>query len=112
MTKSVTKSVIVIGVGGYSANLVDMMRDENAAVGREVWRPIGFLDDEPSRSGADYYGLPILGKLHEAERFADAFFINAIGSTQSAARKPELIARTAVPLDRFITLRHPTSYVS
>lgn len=107
-----TKPVIVIGVGGYSANLVDTMRDENKAAGREVWRPVGFLDDEPTRRGSSYYGLPILGELHEAGRFGDAFFINAIGSTKSVTLKPYLIARTAVPPDRFITLRHPSSYVS
>jgi sugar O-acyltransferase (sialic acid O-acetyltransferase NeuD family) len=107
-----TKPVIVIGVGGYSANLVDMMRDENKAAGREIWRPIGFLDDEPSRRGGNYYGLPVLGPLHEAGRYSDAFFINAIGSTKSATLKPHLIARTAVPAERFITLRHPSAYVS
>ncbi len=107
-----TKEVIVIGIGGYSANLVDTMRDENAAAGGELWRPIGFLDDEPSRRGSSYYGLPILGGLHEAERFGSAFFINAIGSTKSAALKPQLIARTGIPTDHFITLRHPSAYVS
>ena len=107
-----TKPVIVIGIGGYSANLVDTMRDENEAAGREVWRPIGFLDDEPSRRGSSYYGLPVLGELHEAGFFGDAFFINAIGSTKSAPLKPHLIARTGVPPDRFITLRHPSAYVS
>lgn len=107
-----TKAVIVIGIGGYSANLVDMMYDENEAAGREVWRPIGFLDDAPSRRGGSYYGLPVLGELHEAPRFGDAFFINAIGSTKSAALKPEVIARTGIPSDRFVTLRHPSSYVS
>ena len=107
-----TKEVIVIGIGGYSANLVDTMRDENAAAGRELWRPIGFLDDEPTRRGSSYYGLPILCGLHEAGRFGGAFFINAIGSTKSAVLKPQLIARTGIPADRFITLRHPSAYVS
>lgn len=107
-----SKPVVVIGVGGFSSNLVDMMRDENAARGQELWRPLGFLDDEPSRRGDIYYGLPILGGLHEAARFSDAYFINAIGSAKSATAKPELIARTAVPHDRFIVLQHPSAYVS
>src|SRR5262249_10028485 len=106
------KPVIVIGIGGYSANLVDMMRDENKAAGQEIWRPVGFLDDEPSRRGGSYYGLPIIGGLPEGPRFREAYFINAIGSTKSAALKPNLIARTAIPLERFITLRHPSAYVS
>lgn len=107
-----TKDVIIIGLGGYSANLVDIMRDDNAASGQERWRPIGILDDEPSRCGTQYYGLPVLGPLNAAPQFADAYFINAIGSTKSAVNKPRLIQDTKVPEDRFITLRHPSAWVS
>lgn len=107
-----TTPVIVIGVGGYASNLVDLMRDENQAAGRDLWRPVGFLDDEPSRQGRDYYNLPILGPLDSATRFLDCCFINAIGSAKSAPFKPALIKKTGVPLDRFVTLKHPTAYVS
>ncbi len=107
-----TKPVIIIGVGGYSANLVDMMRDANVAAGKELWRPAGFLDDNPKRHNTEYYGLPILGALDEASRFSDAYFINAIGSTKSAALKSELIERVGAPLDRFVTLVHSSAYVS
>jgi sugar O-acyltransferase (sialic acid O-acetyltransferase NeuD family) len=106
------KRVIIIGVGGYSANLVDMMRDANAAAGQELWRPGGFLDDDPKRHNTKYYGLPVLGALDEASRFADAFFINAIGSTKSAALKAKLIERVGVSSDRFVTLIHSSAYVS
>jgi sugar O-acyltransferase (sialic acid O-acetyltransferase NeuD family) len=107
-----TKPVIIIGVGGYSANLVDIMNDLNIVAGRELWRPIGFLDDDPTRRNGTYIGLPILGSLHDATRFNEAFFINAIGSAQSAIMKPQLIEKTGIPLDRFVTLCHPSAYVS
>jgi sugar O-acyltransferase (sialic acid O-acetyltransferase NeuD family) len=107
-----TKQVIIIGVGGYSANLVDMMRDANAAAGQELWRPAGFLDDDPRRHNSDYYGLPVLGSLDDASRFSDAFFINAIGSTKSAALKSKLIERVGAPPERFVTLIHSSAYVS
>ena len=107
-----TTPVIVIGVGGYASNLVDLMRDENQAAGRDLWRPVGFLDDEPSRRGSDYYKLPILGPLDSAIRFSDCCFINAIGSAKSAPLKPALMEKTGIPLDHFVTLKHPTAYVS
>lgn len=107
-----TTPVIVIGVGGYASNLVDIMRDENRAAGRELWRPVGFLDDEPSRRGCDYYKLPILGPLDSAVRFPECSFINAIGSAKSAPLKPSLMERTGIPIDRFVTLKHPSAYVS
>jgi sugar O-acyltransferase (sialic acid O-acetyltransferase NeuD family) len=107
-----TKQVIIIGLGGYSANLVDIMRDENAAAGYEKWRPIGYLDDDESRRGKDYYGLPILAGLSEARRFQDVWFVNAIGSTTTASAKPQLINKTKISDERFITLRHPSAFIS
>lgn len=107
-----TKSVIIIGVGGYSANLIDIMRDANAAAGRELWRPVGFVDDDLNKQNKDYYGLPVLGRLERAASFADAYFINAIGSTKSAMLKPNIIASTNVPPERFATLIHTSAFVS
>lgn len=107
-----TKHVIIIGLGGYSANLVDIMRDENAVAGYEKWRPIGYLDDDETRRGKDYYGLPILAGLGEAKRFQDVWFVNAIGSTKTASAKPQLISKTKIPEERFITLRHPSAFIS
>ena len=107
-----TKPVIIIGVGGYSANLVDMMRDANTAAGREIWRPVGFVDDDPEKNNKNYYGLPVLGSLNDASRFNDAYFINAIGSTKSATLKPKIIARAGVPPERFDTLIHSSAFVS
>lgn len=107
-----TKSVIIIGVGGYSANLVDLMHDANAAAGEALWKPIGFLDDDPKKHNSEYFGLPVLGKLADGPKFGDAFFINAIGSTKSGALKPKFIERVGMPEDRFVTLVHPSAYVA
>ena len=53
------KKVVILGVGGYCANLIDIMRDINAA-GREALAPLGFLDDDPEKIGADYHGYQVL----------------------------------------------------
>ena len=107
-----TKQVVIIGVGGYSANLVDIMRDINATSGEDIWTPIGYLDDDSSRQGTTYYDLPVLGTIADAGKFPEAFFINAVGSTRTASQKPELISRTGVPHERFAILIHPTAFIS
>ncbi len=106
------KPVVIIGVGGYASNLVDMMHDVNRESGSELFRPVGLLDDTPSRQGQSYYGLPVLGTLREASNLRDVYFINAIGSTNTAKAKPELINRTGIELDRFISIVHPSAYIS
>lgn len=102
---------MILGVGGYCANLIDIMRDINAA-GREALAPLGFLDDDPEKIGADYHGYQVLGPLSAAARFPDAWFVNGIGSAENAWRKHEIIERTGMPVERFITLVHPSSYVA
>lgn len=107
------KKVVILGVGGYCANLIDIMKDINAKLGHEEYQPVGFLDDDPKKIGTTYFGFPVLGGLAgAAERFPDAHFVNGIGSAETAWRKQAIIDQTGAPLERFVTLIHPTSYVA
>jgi sugar O-acyltransferase (sialic acid O-acetyltransferase NeuD family) len=101
--------LIILGTGGNAYDLLDIVEAINAKA--ESWQVAGFLDDRPER-GERYLGLPILGKIEDAQKFANALFINAIGSDQSFAVRPSVVARTHLPLDRFATLVHPAATVS
>lgn len=106
------KNVVILGVGGYCANLIDLMRDINEASGREEFAPLGFLDDDPKKIGTVYHGCDVLGPLSAAHDFPDALFVNGIGSAENAWHKHHIIARTGVAAERFVTLIHPSSYVA
>ena len=54
----------------------------------------------------------MLGSLESARDYPDARFVNCIGSTVTYRRRPEILARTGLPLDRFGTVIHPTASVS
>jgi sugar O-acyltransferase (sialic acid O-acetyltransferase NeuD family) len=100
-----TTPVIILGIGGYSATLAEMMQGT-------PWHAIGFLDDADARQGTTVYGLPVLGRLADAARFPEARFVNAIGSAHSGPMKPAIIGRTGLPPERFVTLVHPSAQVS
>jgi len=107
------KKVVILGVGGYCANLIDIMRDLDAKAGEQQYEPIGYLDDDVKKHGTQYFGLPVLGGLKDAAtRFPDAYFVNGIGSAETASKKPQIIAQTGAPRERFVTLVHPTAYVA
>lgn len=107
------KKVVILGVGGYCANLIDIMRDLDAKAGEQLYEPIGYLDDDVKKHGTQYFGLPVLGGLKDAAtRFPDAHFVNGIGSAETASKKPQIIAQTGAPRERFVTLVHPTAYVA
>lgn len=106
------KPLVILGIGGYCANIVEMVGDMNRAAGRELHRPIGFLDDNPARHGQTYAGVPVLGGIDQARDFPDAMFVNGIGSAVTFRDKHRIIARVGAPDERFATLVHPSAYVS
>ncbi|WP_231749951.1 LbetaH domain-containing protein [Tautonia plasticadhaerens] len=89
--------------------MLDAVQALNAV--RPTFEPIGFLDDVRP-SGTEHLGLSVLGPLTDAARFSEALLINAIGSDQSYARRPAIVASTGLPPDRFATIVHPGASVS
>jgi sugar O-acyltransferase (sialic acid O-acetyltransferase NeuD family) len=106
------RKVIVLGTGGNCVDIVEMIADLNRALPRPAYACVGFLDDDPGRWGAEVAGIPVLGPLREAARHQNCGFVNGIGSPGSFLRKPEIVASTGLPDERFITLVHPAASVS
>jgi sugar O-acyltransferase (sialic acid O-acetyltransferase NeuD family) len=104
------KRLVILGTGGNCLDILEAVRSINAASPK--YECIGFLDDAPERQGRSFLGVPVLGPLEKASTLKDAVFVNGIGSPGSYLRKPEIIARTGVPKERFETIVHPSAQVS
>jgi sugar O-acyltransferase (sialic acid O-acetyltransferase NeuD family) len=103
--------IVILGTGGNSIDILDLIQDLNgAAVGQ--YECVGFLDDNRAIWGSAFQGVPVRGPLSLAAELSDCVFVNGIGSPASFRRKEALIASTRMPVDRFITLVHPTAVVS
>jgi sugar O-acyltransferase (sialic acid O-acetyltransferase NeuD family) len=108
----VSNRLIILGCGGSAYDVLDTVeainnRNRTAA----TWRVEGFLDDQLPR-GSDRLGFPVLGTLRDAGSFPQHLFVNAIGSDRSFRRRAEILATTAMPVERFATLVHPSASVS
>jgi len=103
------KSLILLGCGGNAYDVLDVVDAINVA--QAHWQIAGFLDDQRA-IGSEFCGRTIVGRLADAQRFTDAFFMNTIGSDQNFRRRAELIAATGVAAERFATLVHPAAAVS
>src|SRR5687767_13530415 len=103
------RPLIILGTGGNAYDVLDIVEAINAA-GR-AWDVKGFLDDARP-VGSEFLGLPVLGRLADAGRFATESFVNAIGSDASFGRRREIVASSGLPQDRFATLVHPRASVS
>jgi sugar O-acyltransferase (sialic acid O-acetyltransferase NeuD family) len=104
--------LIILGAGGNSLSILDAVDEINRRAPRPVYDLRGFLDDLPQNQGGTVLGHPVLGRIEQARDFAECRFINGVASTTSYMKKPELIARSGIPLDRFETVIHPTATVS
>lgn len=106
------KSIIILGTGGNCIDILDAINEINSNSPENVYTCAGFLDDDESLRGKEFFGVEVLGALNEAESFRDCFFVNGIGSYSNFWRKPEIIAETKIPLEKFETIVHPSASVS
>jgi sugar O-acyltransferase (sialic acid O-acetyltransferase NeuD family) len=105
--------LVLLGTGGNSLEILEAIHEINAAAsGTDVYECVGFLDDDATRWGQRAHGLSILGPLASAPDFADCQFVNGIGSPNNFWRRPEIVAKTALPAGRFQTIVHPRASVA
>ncbi|MCI0705124.1 MAG: acetyltransferase [Planctomycetia bacterium] len=104
-----TQPLIILGTSGSAYDVLDIVEAINAR--SPAWELVGFLDDART-PGERHLNLEVLGPLTAASRFERCLFVNVIGSDRSYRLRPQLIARTGLPADRFATLVHPQAGVS
>jgi sugar O-acyltransferase (sialic acid O-acetyltransferase NeuD family) len=110
-----SQKVVILGTGGNSIDIVDTIDAINHARTESKYECIGFLDDDESSWGNEICGARVLGPLSCASRYCldfDAWFVNGIGTSSNFWNKERIIARTEIPLDRFISLIHPSASMS
>jgi sugar O-acyltransferase (sialic acid O-acetyltransferase NeuD family) len=102
--------VVVLGAGGNSLSILDAIQACNALEPR--YRVEGILDDLPENRGRTVLGHPVLGTIDDASRFPGCHFINGISSVNSFRKIPEVIRRTGLPRERFVSIVHPRATVA
>lgn len=110
MTKSI--DIVIIGASGNGLDIVDALHDINENTGYQKYQIIGFLEDKQELQGKDVYlGYKVLGKICDFQQFnPNVYFVTAIGSSKSFLQKAKILS--CIPLSRFVTVIHPTAYIS
>src|SRR5205823_2325932 len=96
--------LIILGTGGSVHDVLDVVVAINRVT--PTWHVQGMLDDSRP-PGSRCLGFPVLGPIWSASQFAQAAFINAIGSDTSYTCRPEILESTGLSLGKFATLVHP-----
>ena len=98
--------VIIIGAGGHGKVVLDIL------VAEGKYRPVGFVDNNPSLMDSYVCGLPVLGPINALPRLRRQRIRHAIIAIGD--NRQRLVHRGLVERDGFdvVTTIHPTAYVS
>ena len=102
-----TTPLIILGAGGFGREIVEYVRDLQAAGSPYAFA--GFLDDRADALRKAGSIDPILGTTHDAGSFPDAHFVIAVGEPATRALLAARLQQVEATLARII---HPTAQVS
>jgi acetyltransferase EpsM len=104
------RSVVILGGAGDGSVIAEAMMHARAAGVRDTL--VGFLNDTMP-PGEKIYGVPVLGKLEKwKELDGDVHFVWALQRVGLMAERVELLKQLAIPESRFVSVRHPQSFVA
>lgn len=102
--------LVLVGSGGFGRETAEAVR---AAVTAGIpWRLLGFIDDDPARSGDIIDGTPVIGNREELKRLPDVRIVVCTGRPDNYVSRPRLVGQLALPAERYATIVHPAAVVS
>lgn len=100
------RPLLLVGGGGLAREVLAAVR-----LLPEEWKPVGALDDDPARHGADLDGLTVLGGSEVVHEMRDAAVLVCIASARRPLGRMNVVRRLALPEDRYATVVHPAASV-
>lgn len=102
-----SKDLIIIGAGGdgrVAAQIVEDIGDE--------WNLLGYLDDDPEKQSIEINGFPVLGKIPDATKYHNCYFVILLGNPQNRFIKKRYVSKLGIDLENYATLIHPSATIS
>ena len=101
------RPLLLLGGGGLAREVLATVR-----LLPEDWKPIGALDDDPSRHGTDLDGVPVLGGFELVHELPDdVAMLACVANARRPAGRLAVVRRLDLPDDRWATLVHPAACV-
>ena len=102
--------LVLIGAGGFgreTAQAVHALNDSGAA-----WRLLGYIDDDPARSGHDIDGTTVLGGRDLIGELPGASFVVCTGRPGDYISRLRIVGDLGLPPERYATIVHPSAAIS
>jgi sugar O-acyltransferase (sialic acid O-acetyltransferase NeuD family) len=106
--QTVQEIVFLGGAAGFF-EIVELLNDINKV--EEKYEVVAILDDDASLYGKELNGVKVVGPLSLAGDYPCAKFVFGIGSIGNYAARMEIVQKTGLAPERFVTLVHPLAKV-
>jgi sugar O-acyltransferase (sialic acid O-acetyltransferase NeuD family) len=101
------RPLLLLGAGGLARETLVAVRARP-----DLLRPIGVLDDDPTRHGDDVDGVPVLGYTDRVHDFPDAAVVSCVASSARPDGRLRLVRRLGLLADRWATVVHPAASIA
>ncbi|MFD1146757.1 NeuD/PglB/VioB family sugar acetyltransferase [Saccharothrix hoggarensis] len=100
------RPLLLVGGGGLAREVLAAVR-----LTPDRWLPLGALDDDPARHGADLDGLPVLGGT-DLVHTSDAAVVACVANAHRPRGRLGVVARLGLRDHRWATVVHPAASVA
>lgn len=101
------RPLLLVGGGGLAREVLAAAR-----LLPEEFEPLGALDDDPARHGADLDGLPVLGGSELVHEVGEAAVVVCVANARRPRARLAVVERLGLPPERYAAVVHPAASVA
>jgi len=101
-----SKDLIILCASADGTNIAEIIEK------LPEWNLIGFLDDDSTKQNTVINDIPVLGKIEDVSLYPKCHFILLAGNPKNYFIKKKLFDKLDISLNRFVTIIHPSAYIS
>lgn len=103
------KNIVIIGAGDLGKEVVWLIEDINKV--KPTYVILGFLDDDNSKLGGEFYGYKVLGNVSELEKLSKQTPFSAVIAIQNGSIRKKIVEGHSKFSD-WESIIHPSSVIA
>jgi sugar O-acyltransferase (sialic acid O-acetyltransferase NeuD family) len=100
------RPLLLVGSGGFGRETAEAVLAVNDVAPQ--WDLLGFLDDDPARTGSRPVGVPVVGPIDAVHEHPDALVVLCTGRPDNYVSRLRIAQRLGLEPERYATVVHPS----
>ena len=103
--------IVVVGAAGSGLKVLEIL-EANAVTGNGAVNLVGFLDDDASLQGTDFYGYPVLGPVSSIDEFVSTNSVGVVCAIGDPLKRWKIVQPLWERGVKFPNVAHPSALIS